>query len=93
MYQIEWFYGRYAPGRSLALLVSGYKGTAGAGDSRLRSDCISDDCEVSAVARLRFLVIELAATEQAANHFKRIPSVTQEAPLTCPLFGIFRHTP
>ena len=26
MYQIEWFYGRYATGRSLALLVSGYKG-------------------------------------------------------------------
>ena len=31
MYQIEWFYGRYATGRSLALLVSGYKGIGGAG--------------------------------------------------------------
>ena len=31
MYQIEWFYGRYATGRSLALLVSDCKGIGGAG--------------------------------------------------------------
>ena len=37
MYQIEWFYDRYATGRSLALLVSDYKGIREAGTL---------DCEV-----------------------------------------------
>ena len=40
-HSVEWFYGRFAPGRSLALLVSDYTefGVAvAAGDVRLRSD-------------------------------------------------------
>ena len=39
-HSVEWFYGRFAPGRSLALLVSDYTelGVAvAAGDVRLRS--------------------------------------------------------